>query len=118
VAVEGDVVVCAGVVTGVPRGLILASVGLVHPAKSTHARITTVAARNTVHFMKDVYVFFTFLICVFSVRAISICPEIQDFSGYSQTRPACHRICFGSSCFMDHQQYIWQEVDSDLPVCP
>jgi hypothetical protein len=36
---------------------------------------TNMAARLTVHFMKDTYVFFTFLVCAFGVRGI------EDLSG-------------------------------------
>jgi hypothetical protein len=63
VAVAVDVIVGGGVGTVVPMGLIVASVGLVQPAKSAHNMSTNVATRNTVYFMKNAFVFFIFPIC-------------------------------------------------------
>jgi hypothetical protein len=53
-----------GVGTVVSKGLIFASVGLVQPAKSTQIMSTEMAKRTMVHFMKNIFDFFTFLIFV------------------------------------------------------
>jgi hypothetical protein len=53
-----------GVGTVVSKGLIVASVGLVQPAKSTQTMSTNVVKRTLVHFMKNAFGFLIFLISV------------------------------------------------------
>ena len=58
-----DVVAGEDAGTGVAKGLIFASVGLVQPAKSTQTMSTDVVTRNREHFMKNAFGFLIFLIC-------------------------------------------------------
>jgi hypothetical protein len=51
VDVDEEVVAGGGVGTVVAKGLIVASVGLVQPAKSTQIMSTNVVKRTIVHFM-------------------------------------------------------------------
>jgi hypothetical protein len=71
VDVNGDVVVEEGIgIVVVSKGLILASVGLVQPAKSTQTMSTDVVKRNMVHFMKNAFDFFILLISASGVLQI------------------------------------------------
>jgi hypothetical protein len=62
VDVDEEVVAGGGVGTVVAKGLIVASVGLVQPAKSTQTMSTNVVKRTLVHFMKNAFGFLIFLI--------------------------------------------------------
>jgi hypothetical protein len=60
VEAEVEVAVGTGVGTVVPYGLILASVGLVHPEESTQTMRKNVAKRKRILFMKISLIFYHF----------------------------------------------------------